>query len=145
MQTFEDSTDIIASLIDDEDMTKEELVALESAGDSMAFTQSLWNLLRDQGLITDSYDPDFYIMEKAIDLLYGELAAATLMFSDPSFDLSREIDKVITLFEGTNRSLAKADVDNVVPHEVIQGFKAFANRLTNAKLVRDELNKRGQA
>ena len=135
MQTFEDNIDIVSSLVDD-DMTREECEALESAADAMAFCQSLWNLFRDQGLITSSFDPDFYTMEKVVDALYGELAAVTLMFSDESFDLSPAVDKVIAVFNQTSVAIKKANKDNSVPPEVIQGFKSFANRLGNAKKVR---------
>lgn len=135
MQSFEDSIDIVSAMIDD-DSDISDVIALESAADSMAFTQSLWNLFKDHGLITSSDDPDFYTMEKVIDSLYGELAAVTLMFSDSSFDLSNHVDKVIQMFERTNSSLKKANTDGSVPPEIVQGFKAFANRLENAKKVK---------
>lgn len=134
MGTFEDSIDIVASLIDD-DLSSREVEALEAASDAMAFCQSLWNLFKDQGLITSSEDPDFYTMEKVIDSLYGELAAATLMFSDESFDLSSHLEKIISMFENVHGSV-KAKNDGTVPPEVVQGFKAFANRLSNAKIIR---------
>jgi len=113
--------------------------SVEVALDSMAFSLSLWNLLRDQGLITNSEEPDFVLMERAIDALYGELAAVTLMFTEESFKLAPYVEKVITLFEGTSNTLNKANVEHVVPPEVIQGFKSFAARLKNAALLKKSL------
>lgn len=140
MQTFEDNIDIVSAMIDD-DTELSDVIALEAAADSMAFTQSLWNLFKDQGLITSSNDPDFYTMEKVIDLLYGELHAVTMMFSDPAFDFSEHVDKIILMFEATNSSLKKNDTNKDVPPEVVQGFKSFANRLSNTKKIRASMKK----
>lgn len=135
MSKFDKHMDIIQDLPGDGGAE----AALDTALDSMAFSLSLWNLLREQGLLVDSEEPNFVLMERAIDALYGELAAVTLMFTEESFNLAPHVDKIITLFEGTSQTLDKANVEHIVPPEVIQGFKSFAARLKNASLLKKSL------
>ena len=106
----------------------------EKAEASIAFSQSLWQLFIDQGMITDDKNPDPYVMEKVIDGLYGEIAAMTLMFSVPEFEMSKHVDGMIALFESTGSAI-KAKDGGQVPPEVIEGFKSFARRLKNAQTV----------
>ena len=106
----------------------------ERAEASIAFSQSLWQLFIDQGMITEDKTPDPYIMEKVIDGLYGEIAAMTLMFSEPAFDMDKYIGGVIALFESTGSAIESKNVGHVPP-EVVQGFKSFARRLKNAQAV----------
>lgn len=106
----------------------------DKAEGSIAFCQSLWQLFIDQGMITDQTSPDYYVMEKVIDGLYGELAAVTLMFSEPAFQMDKHIDGIIALFESTGSAIESKGA-NIVPQEVVDGFKSFARRLKNARTV----------
>jgi len=138
-RTFEEYMEFLQDVTPGDKVSLDTEFAIDAALDSMAFSLSLWNLLKDQGLITDSEEPDFVLMERAIDALYGELAAVTLMFTEESFKLAPYVEKVITLFEGTSSTLDKANVGHVVPPEVVQGFKSFAARLKNAALLKKSL------
>jgi len=134
--TVEGHIDVLTSLVDDE--TDDEIAdALEAGADALAFNQSLWNLFLEHGLVSDSTTPDTYKMEKIIDSLYGEIAAMTLMFVSDAFSMSKYIDEIIQLFMTQSEQLNKANqADKVVPPEVVAGFRAFGNRLKNAKKLK---------
>lgn len=143
MTTVDEHLDVLAELnlsldevsastgIDQEKL--EEL--FDKAEGSVAFCQSLWQLFIDQGLITDQTTPDFYVMEKIIDGLYGELAAVTLMLSEPAFGMDKHLEGIIALFESTGNAIEGKGLD-IVPPEVVNGFRSFANRLKNAQVVK---------
>lgn len=107
--------------------------AAESAADALSFAQSLWDLLQDNGLMVESSTPDFAVMEKAIDLLYGELHSVTMMFSGDEFA------KLPQVFDATADAIANAPNSSVVPNEVIRGYRDFANRLRNASASRKSM------
>jgi len=130
------ATDEVASSTGIAQEKLEEL--FDKAEGSIAFCQSLWQLLIEQGMITDQETPDYYVMEKVIDGLYGEIAAMTLMFSEPAFDMDKYIDGIIALFDSTGSAIQSKDVGHVPP-EVVQGFRSFASRLRNAKTVQKAL------
>lgn len=109
--------------------------ALEAAAEYVAFSSSLWNLFKDQGLISDSEVPSVYLMERVIDGLYGELAAVTLLLSEPSFGMEKYLDGIIALFDATGKAI-NAKAADTVPPEVIQGFKSFAARLRNSDVIK---------
>lgn len=134
--TYEGHIDQLTSLQDD--WTSLEISeALETGADAMAFCQSLWDLFREHGLITDSTTPDVYVMEKVIDSLYGELAAVTLMLSADELAFGPYLDQTIQMFATQPNLLTKAnDVGANIPPEVINGFRAFAARLRNASKLK---------
>lgn len=107
--------------------------AAESAADALSFAQSLWDLLQENGLMVESSTPDFAVMEKAIDLLYGELHSVTMMFSGDEFA------KLPQVFDATADAIANAPNSSVVPNEVIRGYRDFANRLRNASASRKSM------
>ena len=93
--------------------------------DSITLSKGLWDLLKLHGLNHPSDIPDIAVMEKTIDRVYGELAAATLLLSENAFPGIHKIAK------GTAISLEMKN-DPTVPKEIIQGFKDLAIRLENA-------------
>lgn len=141
--TLEGHIDTLTSLADDAVasgwLSSPEVVdAIEAAADSMSFVQSLWNLVLEHGLVTESDTPDTYKLEKVIDSLYGELAAVTLLLSIDELGMGPYLDRIIALFDTQAELLTKANpnVDYVVPPEVISGFRAFAARLRNAQKLK---------
>lgn len=123
-------------LEDIESADPEEEDALQTALDAMAFAQSLWNHLKENGLYTAKEDPDFDVMQRAIDLLYGELHAATMFLSDTAFERIPEV------FDGIAESLdtaRKGVHGDSVPPEVIRGYRDFANRVRSAQAYQRSL------
>lgn len=106
--------------------------ALEASADALAFAQSLWDLFRANGLVVESDKPNFATMEKVIDLLYGELHAVTVFFSEDSFSQLPEV------FDGVAHKLEEAQqaAGGHIPPEVIRGNRDFATRLRNARAYR---------
>ncbi len=103
------------------------------AEDALTFTKSLWNLMKDQGLQSDSDIPDIQLMEKVIDRIYGELGAASLMFTDESFK------GLPALFKGTAHRLSLHTGEDAPPPEIIEGFRDFAIRLENTSKLKTSL------
>ena len=101
MANYEEYIDLLATVVADQEdsdgygtpLEDDELVALEKASEALAFCQSLWNVLRDNGLKSVNDEPDLFVIEKALDLMFAELAAATLVFSDDAFKKMPEFFK----------------------------------------------------
>lgn len=102
--------------------------AFEFAADAISFVQTLWNLMKINGLLSDEDRPNFDVMEEVVDLLYGELHAAAALLSEDVFET------LPSIFEGIADNLEKHNEKNggVVPPEVIAGNRMFAARLKNA-------------
>jgi hypothetical protein len=112
--------------VDDVEYVQEVAEATEAACDSLAFTQALWNLFMDQGLVDYSDKVDYALMENIIDALNGELAAACLFFSEKTFDKVPDMLRVIA------DQLEKSG-DTATPRVVIQGYRRLATRIENTK------------
>lgn len=112
--------DVIAQL--DKSPSKE---ALDIASDALAFVQSLHQTFADNGM-TSSAEPDLNELENIIDAIYGELAAACIFLSEPSFarvpDMLRVVSKKL---EGSK---------DEVPPVVIKGYSRLAKRIENTRL-----------
>ena len=112
--------DVIAQL--DKSPSKE---ALDIASDALAFVQSLHQTFADNGM-TSSAEPDLNELENIIDAIYGELAAACIFLSEPSFarvpDMLRVVSKKL---EGSK---------DAVPPVVIKGYSRLAKRIENTRM-----------
>jgi hypothetical protein len=99
--------------------------ALDLAADAMAFVQSLHQTFADNGM-TSSTEPDLNELENIIDAIYGELAAACIFLSEPSFarvpDMLRVVSKKL---EGSK---------DEVPPVVVKGYERLAKRIENTRL-----------
>ena len=132
--SFEQYIDELALLSSDDEevtITEETQEALEVAGDALAFAQSLWSLLREQGMVTDSDTPDFFKMEKVIDLLHAEVASAAIILSDPGFNGMSKFFNDIADKYGKIKDL---------PPELARGARKFAGRLENAQKLKLDIS-----
>lgn len=124
---FEDLSNKVDDILEDysnrEEATPEEVNLIE---DSVSFTKALWDLLKTNGLNHPSDIPDIQVMEQAIDRMYGELAAACMMFTDSAYN------KLPLLFYGTHKKLKAANHPDV-PSQMVQGFHDFGVRLENTQ------------
>lgn len=136
--SFDNYADCLASLVDD-DTPQEKVEALEAAQDALAFSHALWTLFKDQGLTNAPDAPNYQVMEKVIDSLYGELGAMTLLFVHPDLGMTHMLDKVANMFANQQKYIKEHDTDKVVPQEITRGFAAFAARLRNAKNLKAEV------
>lgn len=101
--------------------------ALDKANDALAFSQSLWNLFKEQGFIAlDDNEVDYALMENIIDGLNGELAAACLFLC--------EAPEVPKLMRDISDKLEKQSPDKAVPMVVAKGYKRIAARIENTKI-----------
>lgn len=103
--------------------------ALERAQDSLAFTQSLWNLFSELQLHQDGASPDYYKMENIIDSINGELGAAVLFLNSLSIDSEAELLRNAELLE----VFSKTDTSNSIPYVIIEGNRRLAARVKNTK------------
>jgi hypothetical protein len=99
-------------------------VALEMGADALAFVQSLHDMFRDNGM-TAKEKPDLNELENLVDALLGELAAACIFLSEPSFSRVPDMLRVIS------EKLAKSDD---VPVVVSKGYERLAKRIEVTRL-----------
>lgn len=99
--------------------------ALDLAADAMAFVQSLHQTFADNGM-TSNTDPDLNELENIIDAIYGELAAACIFLSEPSFARVPDMLRVVAKnLEGNKGE---------VPLVVVKGYERLAKRIENTRV-----------
>ncbi len=109
----------------------DELEALESAIDAMAFLKLLHQSLVENGAQL-AEDPDTDEVGTTIDHIFGELSAACLFLSETSFarvpDMLR---KIADALDSQNEPWTDPHGETAppVPAVVIRGFRHFAQRL----------------
>ncbi len=126
MTDFEDTHDSLEALLDGNVHPKHVPGAVSLVEDSVTFTKALWDLLKTQGLDHPSDIPDIQVMEQVIDRMYGELAAACMMFTDNAYA------KLPLLFYGAHKKLVNEN-HPAIPKQLVQGFHDFGTRLENTQ------------
>jgi hypothetical protein len=98
--------------------------ALDLAADAMAFVQSLHQTFSENGM-TSNAEPDLNELENIIDAIYGELAAACIFLSEPSFARVPDMLRVVAQkLEGSK---------DEVPPVVVKGYSRLAKRIENTR------------
>lgn len=98
--------------------------AAEMGADALAFVQALHSMFRDNGM-TSKDQPDLNELENLIDALHGELAAACIFLSEPSF--SRVPDMLRIVAKQLNKS-------EEVPLVVVKGYERLAKRIEATRM-----------
>jgi hypothetical protein len=115
------------------DISDEGEEALEAAQDAITFTQSLWDLFRDQALHDDGDNPDYSKMENIVDAINGELAAAVLLLTSLNIDAEGILNNNAEALEKIRGETVNAP-DNV-PQVVIEGNRRLAKRIKNTRVI----------
>lgn len=107
--------------------------ALEAATDSLAFVTSLHTVFCESGYDLGD-EPDVSMLEKVIDTLAGELAAASLFLAEDSF----------TAVPQMLRAIAQAFVDTAKPGEevppvIINGYNSLAARIEATRVQTQQM------
>ena len=102
--------------------------ALEAATDALAFCLALHEALRENGYTTD--DPSIPFLERTVDGMMGELAAASIVMSEGVFKGLPDIMR-------TNADTLEKH--NVVPPAVVQGFRSFAKRIEATRVQMQQM------
>lgn len=105
----------------------------ESAVDAMTFVKSLHQVFKDSGM-TASEEPNLAEMENLFDSMLGELGAACLFLSAPSFE------RVPDMLRAIGSQLEKTDREDV-PVVVKKGFERLAKRIENTRVQMQQLVK----
>lgn len=115
---------------------RHETGALDAAQDAMAFVHTLHQALADNGANL-SEEPDTDEVGTVLDNILGELSAACLFLSEPSF--ARVPEMLRTIADGIDKENEKPWTDTQgdstppVPEVVVKGFRNFAARLEATK------------
>ena len=109
--------------------------ALEMGADSLAFVQSLHEMFRENGM-TSKEQPDLNELENLIDAIHGELAAACIFLSEPSFSRVPDMLRVIS---------KKLEGSNDVPAVVSRGYERLAKRIEATRVNMQALVNKTQA
>ena len=115
--------------------------AREAATEAMAFVLSLHNTFRDNG-VDLPVEPDCSSLDRIIDGLSGEVAAAVLFLSEKSFAYApKSLRKIAESFEELDKPFTDPQgySGRSVPFVVVNGFKQLANRIEAAKTQRTQL------
>lgn len=99
--------------------------SLELAADALAFVQGLHQMFQDNKM-TSSDSPDLGELENLVDALTGELAAACIFLSEPSFS------RVPDMLRAVSQNLEKSPDE--VPAVVIRGYSRLAKRIETTRL-----------
>lgn len=97
--------------------------AVEAATDSLAFVESLHTAFCESGYDLGE-EPDVSKLEKVIDTMSGELAAASLFLAEDSFSaVPKMLRAIAKAFEST------AKTGEEVPPVIINGYNSLATRI----------------
>ena len=99
--------------------------ALETAADALAFVQGLHQMFADNGMTTKDH-PDLNELENLVDAIHGELAAACIFLSEPSFSRAPDMLRAIA-------TKLQATPDEV-PAVVVKGYTRLAKRIENTRV-----------
>jgi hypothetical protein len=110
--------------IDELSSAKPSAEAAEMGADALAFVQSLHSMFRDNRMTT-SEQPDLNELENLIDALHGELAAACIFLSEPSFARVPDMLRVVA---------KQLDKSQDVPVVVSKGYERLAKRIEATRL-----------
>ena len=133
--TYEEKMAIVQDLVN---FTQEEdeLEALDTAIDAMAFVATLHQSLVDNGADL-AEDPDTDEVGTTLDHIFGEVSAACLFLSESSFErvpfMLRKIADALDK-ENVPWTDPQGDTSPPVPSVVIRGFRHFASRLEATKV-----------
>src|SRR5688572_23904798 len=128
LNKFDDLDNEIKKVIDSDLCSSEVANFIEEA---VTFSGALWQLLKEHGMVTEGDIPNHAVMEQVIDRIYGELAAACMVLTDNS-----QTNVVSSLYIIAD-NLDKLNND-VVPKQLIAGFRDLAVRLQNTIKHKDQ-------
>ncbi len=129
----EEHISALEALSERTDLTDEQREALEESKESIAFSQALWDLFRDQALHTDDGSPDYNKMENLVDAINGELAAAVLFLCRSDVDTARAL--VLTADNLEKMRMETVNEADNVPQVIIEGNRRLAQRIQNTKVI----------
>jgi len=106
--------------------------ALEAAADSLAFTTSLHNVFRENGYDLPE-NPDMSSLEAVLDMMMGELAAASIFLSEDSFmQVPHMLRTIAKAFETTAGS-------DEVPTVIVNGYNRLADRIQATRVQQQQM------
>lgn len=94
---------------------------ISASTDALSFVQALHTMFKDNG-VNLSNDPDVTDLENVIDGVLGELAAACIFLSEPSFN------NVPNMLRTISSSFLQKDGEEV-PTVITKGFSRLADRI----------------
>jgi hypothetical protein len=107
--------------------------ALEAATDALAFVTSLHTAFCESGYDLGE-DPDVSNLEKVLDIMAGELAAASLFLAEDSFTaVPKMLRTIASAFENT------AKPGEEVPQVIINGYNSLAARIEATRVQKQQM------
>ena len=107
--------------------------ALEAATDALAFVTSLHTAFSESGYDLGE-DPDTSNLEKVLDIMAGELAAASLFLAEDSFAaVPKMLRTIASAFENTGKP------GEEVPQVIINGYNSLAARIEATRVQKQQM------
>lgn len=128
-------TDKHIQTLESVDGSEDIVAAREQACDALAFSQTLWDMYAQHGMVAPGSNVDFAILENLIDALHGELAAMCVFLAENSFE---QVPKMLRLIaDALDKDPAKS-----VPTVIIEGYRRAATRI---EATRESIKKTKEA
>jgi hypothetical protein len=107
--------------------------ALEAAVDSLAFVQALHTAFCESGYDLGE-EPDTSKLESVMDIMAGELAAASLFLAEDSFEnVPKMLRTIAKAFEATGKP------GEEVPQVIINGYNSLAARIEATRVQTQQM------
>jgi len=133
--TNEEAIEQLTALTENSTVSASSAEALEMASDALAFVQGLHEMFQ-QNAMTAKENSDLNELENLVDAVHGELAAACIFLSEPSFSRVPDMLRLIS------KKLNKQVDEKEVPFVVIKGYERLAKRIEVTRLNMQALAKK---
>jgi hypothetical protein len=107
--------------------------ALEAATDALAFVQALHTAFSESGYDLGE-EPDTSKLEQVMDIMAGELAAASLFLAEDSFEnVPKMLRTIAKAFEATGKP------GEEIPTVIINGYNSLAARIEATRVQTQQM------